>query len=77
VAEIGRLRVRSDNPCEGIRAPEKSPDKYKTVLRPTEWLSLAQCEDVPGAWRDTYSVLLYMYLRPGEGRVANWTEAGR
>ena len=24
----------------GIRAPEKCPDKYKTVLRPIEWLSL-------------------------------------
>jgi integrase len=68
------LRVRSDNPCEGIRAPEKSPDKYKTVLRPTECLALVQCEDVPGPWRERYSVLLYTYVRPGEGRVLEWSD---
>jgi hypothetical protein len=66
------LRVRSDNPCDGIRAPEKSPPKYKTVLRPTEWLSLAQCDRIHADWRETYAVMLYEYLRPGEGRVLEW-----
>jgi integrase len=68
------LRVRADNPCDDIRPPEQSPDKYKTVLRPVEWTALAACPEVPCAWRETYAILLYAYLRPGEGRVLEWPD---
>lgn len=66
------LRVRTDNPCDGIRPPEKSPPRYKVTLRPVEFLALAACDEVPVEWRETYAVLLYTYMRPGEGRVLEW-----
>lgn len=68
------LRVRDDNPCEGIRAPDKSPRKRKTVLRPLEWIAVAACEDNDRAWRETWAVMLYTGLRPGEGRVLEWAD---
>jgi integrase len=73
-AKRSGLRVRADNPCDAIRAPEKSPDKYKTVLRPIEWTALAAYDDVPREWRETYAVLLYTGLRPGEARVLEWKD---
>ena len=51
---------------------QKSPDKYKTVLRPIEFTALMACEDVPRAWRETYAVALFTYARPGELRVLTW-----
>lgn len=68
------LRVREDNPCDKIRAPEKSPDKTKTVLRPVEFIALLVCDAVPVEWRETYAVALYTYARPGELRVLTWDD---
>ena len=66
------LRVRTDSPCDDVKPPMKEGDLRKIVLRPSEWLELAGCEGAPLARRETYSVMLYAYARPGEGRVWTW-----
>lgn len=68
------LRVRDDNPCDDIRPPDKSPKKYKTVIRPVEWTAVAACEENDRGWRETWAVMLYAGLRPGEGHVLEWSD---
>jgi integrase len=69
------LRVRGDNPCDNIQPPDKSPSKYRSVLRPAEWLAVARREaEELRAWRETHAVMLYGGLRPGEGMVLQWPD---
>lgn len=60
------LRVRSDNPCTGVEAPERGESRRKCWLYPSEVAKLLACEDVPREFRELYAVSAYLYLRPGE-----------
>jgi len=68
------LRVRADNPCATVQAPDKTAGKAKTFIYPNEFLKLAACADVPREWRELYAVASYLYLRPGELRALVWTD---
>ncbi|HKY39240.1 MAG TPA: tyrosine-type recombinase/integrase [Polyangiaceae bacterium] len=60
------LRVRRDNPCQGIEPPERGAKKRKQWLYPLEFRKLLACEDVPGRWRILYALAVYLYVRPNE-----------
>ena len=66
------LRVRTENPCLGVLAPEKGDSRRKAYIYPREFLLLAACEDVPLAWRELYTIACYLYLRPGELYELRW-----
>ena len=68
------LRVRTDNPCLSVQPPDKTAARAKTFIYPSEFLTLVACTDVPLAWRETYAVGCYLYLRPGELRALLWTD---
>lgn len=72
------LRVRSDNPTAGVRAPDRGVRKLKQYLFPSEVLRFVSCKDVPLTWRRNLAVAVYLYMRDGElrscdGRTSIWT----
>ena len=66
------LRVRGDNPCSGVEAPDKGIQRSKTWLWPEEFLQLVTCEDVPLLWRRIYTLAIYLYLRGSELAALEW-----
>jgi hypothetical protein len=68
------LRVRADNPCAGIEAPERGEKKSKQWLYPAEMQKLLACERVPLRWRRLYALLAYTYVRPSELKVLEWSD---
>ncbi len=73
-AKLRRLRVRSDNPAAGVKAPDRGAKKAKQYLFPSELLALVACEDVPLSWRRSVAVAVYTYLRDGELRELRWED---
>ena len=66
------LRVRRDNPCSGVEAPDKGIARSKTWLWPEEFLQLVTCEEVPLRWRCIYTLAIYLYLRGSELAALRW-----
>jgi hypothetical protein len=64
--KVAALRVRDDNPCDGLPGPDRGERKAKQWLYPIEVQALLACEDVPIRWRRLYALGTYLYLRPGE-----------
>ena len=70
----GNLRVRTDNPCLGVEGPDRGDLKEKQWLYPDEMVKLLACEKVPLRWRRLYALLAYLYMRPSELRVLEWSD---
>lgn len=68
------LRARSDNPCDGVAAPDRGAKKVKQYISPAEFLSLVRCERVPGRFRVLYTLAVYLYARPGELEALAWED---
>lgn len=66
------LRVLSENPCAGIRGPDRGGEKSKAYLFPAEFSALMSCAAVPLLWRRMYAVTTYLYLRAAEARALDW-----
>ncbi len=60
------LRVRPDDPTEGVEPPDRGPRKAKQYLYPSEARRLLACKEVPLAFRRAAALCMYLYLRPGE-----------
>lgn len=60
------LRVRKDNPAEGVTPPDRGARKAKQFLYPSEFLSLVSSREVPLDVREVYAVAVYLYPRAGE-----------
>lgn len=60
------LRVRQDNPTEGVHGPDGGPQRSKPWLYPCELAALMQCDRVPLRWRRLFALTTYLYLRAGE-----------
>jgi integrase len=63
------LRVREQNPCDGVLPPERTDSRRRTFVYPNEMLSLLRCAGVEREWRELYALGSYLYLRPGELRA--------
>jgi len=68
------LRVRRDNPCSGVEGPDRGDKKEKQWLYPDEMVQLLACAEVPLRWRRLYALLAYLYVRPSELRVLEWSD---
>ncbi len=68
------LRMRTDNPATGVRAPDRGLRKAKQYLFPNEVLRFVECEDVPLTWRRNVAVAIYLYMRDGELRELRWDD---
>jgi integrase len=66
------LRVRTDNPTEKVRAPERGNEKAKQYLYPSEFLQFVSYEKIPLRWRRAVALAVYTYTRDGELRVLRW-----
>jgi integrase len=60
------LRVRTDNPTDGVHGPDGGPERSKPWLYPCEFSALMACERVPVRWRRLFAITTYLYLRAGE-----------
>jgi integrase len=60
------LRVREDNPADGVAGPDRGVIKSKNYLYPSEFLALVRCERVPVERRRLYAIAVYLYERAGE-----------
>jgi integrase len=63
------LRVRDQNPCQGIEPPDQGHTKRKQWIYPTEFHKLVSSPTVPVRWRVLYSLAVYLYVRPNELRA--------
>jgi integrase len=68
------LRVRADDPTNGIIAPLSTAPPTKTFIYPVELTRLLACEKVPVKWRVTYCIATYLYLRPEELKALLWSD---
>jgi len=68
------LRVRADDPTEGVEPPERGPKKGKQYLFPSEFLQLMEELEVPLEWRRACALAVYLYLRPGELDALTWPD---
>lgn len=68
------LRVRKDNPAAGVPGPDRGAKKAKAYLYPSEFLKIAECADIPLAWRRAVALSVYLYTRPGELRALRLEE---
>lgn len=60
------LRVRRDNPTEGVHGPDSDAQRSKPWLYPCELTALMECSRVPLRWRRLFALATYLYLRAGE-----------
>lgn len=60
------LRVRKDNPAEGVRPPDRGTRRAKQFLYPSEFLRVVGCDAIDVRVRQVYAVAAYLYPRAGE-----------
>jgi len=60
------LRVRSDNPAQGVESPDRGNALAKSYLYPNELVALLSCDAVPAKFRLLYAVAAYTYARTNE-----------
>ena len=73
-AKTRGLRVRRDNPAQGVRGPDRGEKTGKVYLYPTELLALFACERVPQRWKRIFALATYLYVRPGELEALEWED---
>jgi integrase len=72
-AKKRELRVRNENPCRDVEAPERGARKSKQYLYPSEVLKFLACEDVPLDLRRAVAISVYLFVRD-ELRALRWDE---
>lgn len=72
--KVPALRVRKDNPTEGVRGPDRGVKRAKTFLYPTEALQFFACQEVSPELRVAAALALYSGLRVAELRALRWLD---
>lgn len=68
------LRVLTENPCLGVRGPDRGGKKAKSYLYPNEFLQVVASKDVPLADRRLIALAVYFFVRPGELEALQWED---
>lgn len=68
------LRVRSDEPTDGIATPDRGVYKEKPFLFPSEYLRLLRADAVPLAWRRIAAIATCLYVRASELEALRWDD---
>lgn len=73
-AKDSTLRIRSDNPCEHVRGPDRGVQRGKAIMYPDEWIKVWRCKTIPIRWRRMIAVAIYTALRSSELRALRWPD---
>ena len=73
-SKIEALRVRDDNPANGVEPPDRGGDNEHQYLYPDEFGRFAACDDVPLRWRRVVALAVYLGTRDGELRALRWED---
>jgi integrase len=73
-AKEKELCVRDDNPCSGVRAPDRGGERAGAYLFPSEATRLLGCPGVPLHLRQIYALAIYLYVRGGELAALEWSD---
>jgi len=68
------IRIRDDNPADGVSGPDVGTRKAKQYLWPSEFLAFVSCEQVPFTWRRLMALAVYLYVRAGELAALEWDD---
>jgi len=68
------LRVRIDNPCLGVRGPDRGGSKVKNYLFPSEVLAVLSAKDIPLNDRRLVALATYLLVRAGELEALSWDD---
>ncbi|MBI2388604.1 MAG: tyrosine-type recombinase/integrase [Deltaproteobacteria bacterium] len=68
------LRVRRDDPTQGVAPPDRGAVKAKQFLFPSEFLQLVSCDEVPLQWRRMFVTTTYLMLRASELEALGWDD---
>ncbi|MRG98549.1 tyrosine-type recombinase/integrase [Polyangium spumosum] len=68
------LRVRKDNPAQGVVGPDRGDQRSKVYLFPSEFLQLVSCEKAPLEMRRLATLAIYLYSRISEILRLRWTD---
>jgi integrase len=71
-SKLPELRVRADNPCKDVAAPDRGVSKAKVYLYPSELATFLECDKVPVRWRRMVAVAVYLGVRAGELDALEW-----
>jgi hypothetical protein len=74
-AKRSDLRVREDNPAQGVRGPDRGTRATKVYLYASEFSSLMECAKVPIRWQRAFAIATYLALRTGELNALAWEDA--
>ncbi|HTQ02942.1 MAG TPA: site-specific integrase [Polyangiaceae bacterium] len=73
-SKVPALRVRDDNPCTDVAAPDRGVRKAKVYLYPSELTAFLEFERVPMRWRRMVAVSVYLGVRAGELDALEWDD---
>lgn len=68
------LRVREDDPVQGLAPPDRGAAKSKQFLYPSEVATLLACGDVPLRWRRVFALSTYLLVRAAELEALGWDD---
>jgi len=68
------LRLRDDNPCERVAAPDRGAHKSQQFLYPNELVTVLNCKDVPFDVRRLMALAIYLVPRAAELEALDWTD---
>jgi integrase len=73
-SKLRELRVRDDNPADGVEPPDRGARKAKQFLYPSEFVKLIACERIPLEWRRLFGLAVYLFPRAGELEALEWDD---
>lgn len=70
---LNSLRIRQDDPTNGVKPPRGGVDTAKTILYPDEVTTLLACELLPVEARRLWALMIYLGLRVSELAALDWS----
>jgi integrase len=71
------VRVRNDDPTQGVEPPDNGESKKRQWLYPAEFARLMACQTVPVERKRLWAFLAYTGLRPGEAAELRYKDIER
>lgn len=72
-SKIDAIRVRDDDPSDGVQGPDRGPKTAKQYLFPSEFSQFI-ASDAPLPWRRAAALAVYLFPRRSELRMLLWED---
>lgn len=72
--KVRSLRVRKDDPTDGVRGPDRGATRAKAVFFPAEVVRFLASPRVSIPMRQMMAIAVYTGMRPGELRALRWID---